>query len=259
VVGTAADSPIVVEGDPEDRDASFSRQAGGRLCTITGMSQETPIDLSATQPNPELKFTEGFKDPDETAPWWLLNFYLELPFYFPYLDGAKFNINLHQEKWATPAPADLPEPPFVLLAVIQTSVPAPVEPSPAMALTMRKLLHDRAKGILKTAFDAIPPRRALHIASIIEAVTPKVLLQSEADAGLPHDPTTYVNRCLYALNLWIRSLAFLTQESSIRTIQAENLPQYGQPAWICCAPPRVGAERSPTTAISARSGKGRAR
>lgn len=190
------------------------------------MTHDVPIDLSAPEPTPEPKFTEGFKDPGETAPWWLLNFYLELPFYFPYLDGAKFNIYLHQEKWAVPVPTDLPEPPFVLLALIQTAVPTPVEPSRAMTLIMRNLLHDRAKGDLKTAFDVIPPRRSLHIASVIEAVTPKVLLQSEVDAGLPHDPTTYVNRCLDAVNLWIRSLAVLTQEPSIRTVQAENLPQY---------------------------------
>ena len=190
------------------------------------MTHHVPIDLSAPEPTPELKFTEGFKDPDETAPWWLLNFYLELPFYFPYLDGAKFNIYLHQEKWAAPVPTDLSEPPFVMLALIQTAVPVPVEPSRAMTLIMRNLLHDRAKGDLKTAFDVIPRSKGLHIASIIEAVTPKVLLQSEVDAGLPHNPTTYVNRCLDALNLWIRSLAVLTQEPSIRTVQAENLPQY---------------------------------
>jgi hypothetical protein len=190
------------------------------------MTHHVPIDLSAPEPAPELKFTEGFKDPDEPAPWWLLNFYLELPFYFPYSDGAKFNIYLHQEKWAAPVPADLTEPPFVLLALIQTAVPTPVEPSRATALIMRNLLHERAKGNLKTAFDVIPGSKGLHIASIIEAVTPKVLLQSEVDAGLPHNPTTYVNRCLDAVNLWIRSLAFLTQEPSIRTVQAENLPQY---------------------------------
>jgi hypothetical protein len=69
------------------------------------MTHHVPIDLSAPDPTPEPKFTEGFKDPGETAPWWLLNFYLEVPFYFPYLDGAKFNIYLHQEKWAAPVAA----------------------------------------------------------------------------------------------------------------------------------------------------------
>src|SRR5438132_11620821 len=170
------------------------------------MTHHLPIDLSAPEPTPEPKFTEGFKDPGETAPWWLLNFYLELPFYFPYLDGAKFNIYLQQEKWAAPVPTDLPEPPFVLLALIQTAVPSAVEPSRATTLILRNLLHDRAKGDLKTAFDVIPPRRSLHIASVIEAVTPKVLLQAEVDPGLPHDPTTYVNRCLDAVTLWIRWL-----------------------------------------------------
>ncbi|TMC54239.1 MAG: hypothetical protein E6J20_03980 [Chloroflexi bacterium] len=182
--------------------------------------------MSASGPISERTFTEGFIDPDEPAPWWLLNFYLELPFYFPYLDGAKFNTYLHREKWAESAAANLPEPPFVLLAAIQTSVPAPIEPSPAMAITMRNLLHDRAKGDLRTAFDVIPVETGMQIASIVEAITPKVLLQSEVDAGLPHHPTTYLNRCLNALNVWIRSFAFLTLDTSVRTVQAENLPQF---------------------------------
>jgi hypothetical protein len=175
---------------------------------------------------PQYNFTEGFKDPDEAAPWWLLNFYLELPFYFPYLNAATFNIALHQEKWVAPVPAELPAPPFVLLALIQTSVPQPIEPSPAMRLMMRNLLHTKAKGDLKTAFDFFPSERHMHISSIVEAVTPKVLLQSEADSGLTHHPGTYLNRCLNALNVWVRSLAFLTLETSIRAVQAENLPQY---------------------------------
>jgi hypothetical protein len=185
-----------------------------------------PVNLSAAESIPEIAFTEGFKDPDEPSLWWLLNFYFELPFYFPYLSGAKFNINLNDEKWATSPPDGLPEPPFVLLYAIQTATRSPAEPSPAMARTMQNLLHDRAKGDLRTAFDVIPERKAMHITSIIEAVTPKLLLQSEVEVGLPHEPSTYVNRCLQAVNLWIRSLAFITVEPSVRTIQAENLPQY---------------------------------
>src|SRR5205807_39078 len=83
------------------------------------------------------------------------------PFYFPYLSGAKFNVSLHQEQWAALAPDGLPQPPFVLLYAIQTGTRAPVEPSPPMALTMRNLLHERANGELKTAFDVIPAHRAM--------------------------------------------------------------------------------------------------
>ncbi len=185
--------------------------------------------MAACGPIPEMpnfNFTEGFKDPDEGRPWWLLNVYLELPFYLPYPHRATFNLWLQDEKWSTRVADDLPEPPFVLLEVIQTTVPQPIEPSPAMALMIRNLLHERAKGDLRAAFDLIPVEPRMHIASIVEAITPKVLLQSEVEAGLENHPGTYLNRCLNAVNIWIRSLAFLTQEPSIRTIQAENLPQY---------------------------------
>lgn len=169
---------------------------------------------------------ETFKDPEESRPWWLLNFYFELPFYYPYLDGATFNVTMPQERWAEPRTADLPETPFVLLLAIQPSMVPPLEPSGAMQLTLQTLLRERGEGGVANVFDYVPTSGPIHFVSIVEAITPKVMLQSEIDIGLPHHPSTYVNRCLQALNLWVRTIAVVTMDPSIRTMQPENLPMF---------------------------------
>lgn len=84
---------------------------------------------------------DRFRVPDEPQLWWLLNFYFELPFYLPYLDGATFNVSLPQDVWAPPIPADLSVTPSVLLSVTQTPVLAPPGPAPSPP-SVRRLRSD---------------------------------------------------------------------------------------------------------------------
>jgi len=177
-------------------------------------------------PNDVVSPTAEFKDPDDdSSSWWLLNFYLELPFYMPYLSGATYNVELAQESWVSSVPTDVPVP-NVLLKLIQRPIPPPADPSPAMQITLQRLLHDRGTDELRTFFDGgwQPSQPPLHIVSIVEAVTPKMLLRSEKDAGLPDHPDTYLTRCLGAFNPWIRSIVVATGRTTVRTISRENLP-----------------------------------
>jgi len=172
---------------------------------------------------------EEFRDPQNAdANWWLLNFYVELPFYLPYLHGAKYNVEFAGESWRAPVPDGLPSPPHVLLQVIQQLGPPPADPSRAMQATLQNVLHRRGHPDIRDVFDGdlqtTPP--PLHIVSIVEAVTPKVMTESEVAAGLPHHPETYLNRCIAALNTWIRSTIVVTGEHVVRTVARENLPMF---------------------------------
>jgi hypothetical protein len=166
-----------------------------------------------------------FHDPeDEDSPWWLLNFYLELPFHMPYMSGATFNMALMDEQWVQPTPEGLPETPLVYLSAIQKRALSKPDPSPALQHTLRALLHTRGRPDIQTSFDGNlqgPP--PLHIATIIEAITPKVLLQSEVETGRSSHPSTYLDRCLRALNMWIRSIAVATGLLTVGTVSRENL------------------------------------
>lgn len=169
-----------------------------------------------------------FRSPEEESPWWLLNFYLELPFYMPYLDTARFNVSLPYDRWVDPIPDGVPPVPFVLLHLIQRVAPPPRDPSRAMQAVLQDLVHTRGAAAIRSAFDGnvqpIPP--PLHLVTIVEAITPKVLLQSEVDARLPHHPSTYLERCLSAFNLWVRSIIVTTKLDSVRPITRENLPMW---------------------------------
>lgn len=170
---------------------------------------------------------EPFHDPDEQSSWWLINFYLQVPFYVPYLNDATFNVSLPRASYVN-CPDELRgSAPFVLMKVIQRRTAAA---DPSVTPTMLRLLAElRAQGRLAPSVSINPPsapqpQSFLNFNSIVEAITPKLLLQSELDRGLSLHPGVLLDRCLSAFNHWMNSFTLVTADTQVRPIAKEHLP-----------------------------------
>jgi hypothetical protein len=169
---------------------------------------------------------EPFHDPDEQSPWWIINFYLQVPFYVPYLNDATFNVSLPRESYVD-APDELRgSAPFVLMKVIQRRTAVA---DPSVTPTMLRLLTElRAQGRLAPSVSINAPSSPplpptfLNFSSVVEAITPKLLLQSELDRGLPLHPGVLLDRCLSAFNHWMSSLS-LSQNCQARGLDPQDV------------------------------------
>lgn len=172
---------------------------------------------------------EPFRDPESHAdsPWWLINFYLQLPFYLPYLDGATFNVTMSREEYADSPPSQLAgHSPFVLMKVLQRATPPDM-----VGLGVINRIHAELKSqgrldpeLQSPLFDFTRSPMPLHFTTVVEAITPKLQLRSERDRDMPLHPGVLLDRCLTALNQWMESYSVATGNRRVHPITKEQLP-----------------------------------